>query len=314
MPQVKDYYKILGVKETASAEEIKKAYRKLAREFHPDRNPDKPDAEDRFKEVQEAYDEIGDEDKRRKYDARRKNPFGGDEGFGTRGGGQYYRSPDGTYVRFESEGTDGFGDAFDGGGGGFGDIFSRFFAGGEAARDPFTRGRGRQAGQDIQTTLRLSFDQALEGGKTQVTLPTGEAVRLDIPRGVESGFKIRLRGRGQAGSSGQRGDLYVTFQVEPHKDFRREGNDLHKTIEITAFEAMLGAGRRVTTATGKNIRIDIPAGSQPGERLRLRGQGVESESAKGDMFIEIRITIPRDLTDEQRSAIEDLAKEIDSKP
>ena len=308
MPQVKDYYKILGVNEKASAEEIKKAYRKLAREFHPDRNPDKPDAEERFKEVQEAYDVVGDEEKRREYDNRRKNPFGTGEGFGTRGG-QFYRSPDGTYVRFESEGTEGFGDAF-GAGGGFGDIFSKFFAGGEAARDPFTRTRGRRPGQDIHTTLRLTFDQAIEGGKTQVTLPTGEQVRLDIPKGVASGFKIRLRGRGQAGPSGQRGDLYVTFEVEPHENFRREGDDLHTSIEIGAFEAMLGTRRRITTATGKHIRVDIPEGSQPGERLRVRGHGVETESGRGDLFIEIKVTIPRDLTDAQRSQIEELAREL----
>ncbi len=311
MPEVKDYYKILGVKEDANAEEIKKAYRRLAREYHPDRNPDKPDAEDRFKEVQEAYEALGDEQKRRDYDARRKNPFGFGEGFGTRSGGQYYRSPDGTYVRFEGDGPSGFEDAFGGAGGGFGDIFSRFFGGGEAARDPYAGRRQPPTGRDIRTTLRLTFDQALQGGKTEVTLPTGEQVRLEIPKGVESGFKIRLRGRGEAGPSGKRGDLYVTFEVEPHPDFRREGNDLYATVDITAFEAMLGTRRRVPTAHGKQIRIDIPAGSQPGEKLRIRGQGVQTESAKGDLFVEIRVTVPKDLTAEQRRVIEGLSSEFD---
>lgn len=264
--------------------------------------------------MQEAYDVLGDEQKRREYDAMRANPFGFGPGFGTRNGGQYYRSPDGTYVRFEGDAPGGFDDVLGGAGGGFGDFFSRFFGAGEAQRDPFAGARQRQAGgRDIRTTLRLPFDQALAGGKTQVTLPTGEQVRLDIPRGVESGFKIRLRGRGEAGPGGRRGDLYVTFEVESNPRFRREGNDLYTTVDVTAFEAMLGTRRRVTTATGKRIRIDIPAGSQPGEKLRIRGQGVQTDDATGDLFAEIRVSVPRDLTDEQRKLVERLASEISNR-
>jgi curved DNA-binding protein len=307
MPEVKDYYKVLGVAEKASADDIKKAYRKLARDFHPDRNPDKPGAEERFKEVQEAYGVIGDEARRKEYDAMRRNPFG----FGGRNGGQAYRAPDGSYVRFDSsEGARGFEDAF--GGGGIGDLFSRFFGGQESAHDP-TQGRARQqaSGRDLQTTLRLSFDQALNGGKTEVGLPTGEKIRIDIPKGVESGFKIRLRGRGQEGPGGRRGDLYVTFDVESSARFRRDGHDLYVEVPISIFDAALGTRRSVTNAYGERIRITIPAGSQPGDRLRLKGQGVRTDDAAGDLYAELKVTVPKNLTPEQKRVLEEAAKHFE---
>jgi curved DNA-binding protein len=316
MSEVKDYYKVLGVAETASADEIKKAYRKLARDFHPDRNPDKPGAEDRFKEIQEAYGVVGDEAKRKEYDAMRKNPFGfGGLGGGRNGGGQYYRAPDGRYVRFESgEGGRGFEDAFGGSGaGGFGDLFSRFFGGQESAHDP-TQGRSRRqqsGGRDLQTTLRLTFAQALKGGKTEVGIPTGEKIRIDVPKGVDSGFKIRLRGRGQEGAGGRRGDLYVTFEVTPDPNFRREGKDLSVDVPISIFDAALGARRSVTNAYGERIRITIPAGSQPGDRLRLKGQGVRTDDATGDLYAEIMVTVPKNITPEQKRVLEEAAKQFE---
>src|SRR5690606_6222288 len=255
MPQVKDYYKVLGVSEGASQDEIKKQYRKLARKYHTDRNPDTPGAEERFKEVQEAYDTLSDPEKRKQYDRMRKNPFGQmGEGFSTSSGQRYYRAPDGSYVRFESSrGGPGLGvdDLF---GGGFSDIFSRFFGGGGAggpAEEPFVRAR-RPNGQNlnVSTDLRISFDQALQGGKTEVRLPSGEVVRLRIPKGVRSGFKIRLKGHGNVGSGGRRGDLLVTFQVDPHPNFRREGDDLYTTVTVNALEAMTGKTVSLTNAYG----------------------------------------------------------------
>jgi curved DNA-binding protein len=312
MPEVKDYYKVLGVAEKASADEIKKAYRKLARDYHPDRNPDKPGAEERFKEVQEAYSVLGDEKKRKEYDTMRKNPFGFGGGFGGRNGGRHYRSPEGTTYRFDASEGRGFEDIFDGGGG-FGDLFSRFFGGQESAHDPAAgRARPRQAaGKDLNTTLRLSFDKALKGGKTEVSLPTGEKIRLDVPEGVDSGFKIRLRGRGQAGVGGKRGDLYVTFQVDDHPTFKRDGLDLTLTVPVSPFEAMLGTQRSVTNAYGERIRITIPAGSQPGDRLRLKGQGVRSGDKRGDLYAELQVDVPRDLTPEQKEAVEAAKKTFD---
>lgn len=309
MPQTKDYYDILGVSEDASAKDIKKAYRDLARKYHPDRNPDKPNAEERFKEIQEAYSVLSDKDKRKEYDARRRFGGGFGGGFGGNGGrrSRTYRSPEGFNIRFEQGGGD-----VGGGFGGFSDIFNSFFGGGE--RDPFTQRQQRsrsRGGRDIQTTLRLSFDDALRGGKREVTLPDGEKIRIDIPKGVRSGFKIRLRGRGEPGPRGQRGDLYVTFEVEDHPRFRRKGNDLYVTETIDAIEAMLGTERRIPTPYGQRIKITIPSGTQPGEKLRLRGQGVKTEKETGDLYVEIDVTIPENLSPSQREAIRKAADKAD---
>jgi len=302
MPETKDYYDILGVDEDASAKEIKKAYRNLARKYHPDRNPDKPDTEERFKEIQEAYSVLSDEDKRDQYDARRRfGGFGGQQGFGQNGG----RAPGGFDVRFE-QGQRGESP------GGFGDIFNSFFGGGGRggqARSPFGGQQQRTKGQDVETTLRISFDDALRGGKREVTLPDGEAIRIDIPKGVRSGFKIRLRGRGERGPRGERGDLYVTFKVGDHPRFRRKGDDIYVTESVNAIEAMLGTERRIPTPYGQRIKVTVPAGTQPGEKLRLRGQGVRTASGSpGDLYVEIDVTIPDDLSKAQRDALQKAAE------
>ena len=282
MPQTKDYYTILGVDEDASAKEI-------------------------FKEIQEAYSVLSDKEKRKEYDTRRRFGGGiGGGGFGGNGGRQRRSSPGGGFnVRFE-QGGEGFG--------GIGDIFNSFF-GGRGGADPFTqRQQQRQTqGRDVETTLRISFDDALRGGKREVTLPDGEKVRISIPKGVRSGFKIRLRGRGEPGPRGQRGDLYVTFQVADHPRFRRKGNDIYVTEEVDAIEAMLGTERRIPTPYGQHIKITIPAGTQPGEKLRLRGQGVKTKKETGDLYVEVDVTIPENLSESQREAIRRAAEKADLK-
>lgn len=305
MPELKDYYKILGISEDASADAIKKAYRKLARTYHPDRNPDDAAAEERFKEIQEAHEILGDPKKRKEYDTMRKNPFGAFGGFQTSGGSQFYQRPDGTYIRFEQGGAPG--DFGDGGFGGFGDLFSRFF-GGEAEAPPRPGPRRRPArGQDAEVRVTLSFKEALEGGKAEVTLPTGERVRVPYPRGVTSGFKVRLKGKGYPLPGSQPGHAYVTFDVSPHPDFRREGDDLYTTATISVFEALLGTSRSVTNAYGGRVKVPISAGTQPGSTLRLRGQGVQTESGTGDLYVEVKITIPENLTAEQEEAVREAA-------
>lgn len=319
MPEVKDFYKALGVNEKASPDEIKKAYRKLALQYHPDQNPDKPDAETRFKEIQEAYDTLSDSEKRKKYDFMRKNPFGFGNGFNTSSGGRYYRAPDGTYVRYDQsdkQGGGGFGGFMDDlGVGTFGEIFSKFFGGAPESRaDSFTaKDRTQSRGRDAETDLKLSFVQALQGGKTQVQLQDGTTIRINIPKGVRSGFKIRLKGRGLQGprESTQRGDLYVTFKVRSHPHFRREEDDLFTTVKINAFEAMLGTKRSVKNAYGKQMKITIPKGTQPGDRLRLRNQGVETETGTGDLYVEIEVMIPRGLNEEQRAILKEAAKKAE---
>lgn len=306
MPQTKDYYDILGVDDDADQREIKKAYRELARKHHPDRNPDDPESEDRFKEIQEAYSVLSDNEKRRQYDQQRR--FGGE--FGGFNGGQGSWSRGGPEVRFEQGGF---------GGGGLGDIFENFFGGGARpggqqgrARDPFSQQRRQPArGQDVETTLRLSFDEALRGGRKQVRLPGGETIRLKIPKGVRNGTKIRLRGKGQAGPTGERGDLYVTFKVGDHARFRRKGDDVYLTETVDAFEAMLGTERRIPTPYGQNVKLTIPAGTQPGEKLRLKGQGVRSDDGTGDLYVEVDVHIPTDLTEAQRDALRTAADDAE---
>ncbi len=301
MPQLKNYYDILGVNEKAGAEEIKKVYRKLAQKYHPDRNPDKPDAEDRFKEVQEAYRVLSNAKKRKQYDQMRKNPFGAFGGFTANNGDRVYQRPDGTYVRFSSNDidiSDIFGDAV----GGIGDFFGRIF-GSDAPNADQARQR-----PNTKTTVRLSFDQALRGGKTTIRLPDGKTVRLTIPKGVHDGFKIRLKGRGRPGADGKRGHVYVTFKVEPHPRFRREDNDLYVTETISAIEAMLGTARHLTNPYGKRIKVPIHAGTQPGARLRLKGQGVQTDQGAGDLYVEVEIIIPENLTEAQRDALRKAAK------
>lgn len=297
---MKDFYKILGVEEAADAAAIKKAYRSLARKYHPDKNPDSKDAEQKFKEVQEAYEILSDVDKRKKYDAMRKNPFGTGSGtfgdhFSTKGGSRFYRSPDGSYVRteFGGEGEDPFGDV------GLGDIFNRFF-GGEQAQE---RASPRTKPRPSETNVQLTFEQALRGGKLKVKLPDGEQVNLSIPKGVRDGFKIRLKGRGARGGAG-RGDLFVTFKVKESSRFRRVADDLYTGVTITAVEAMLGHSQNIENAYGETVKLTIPAGIQPGEKLRLRGQGVRTDDGKGDLYVEIKVSIPRNLSDEQRRALE----------
>jgi len=323
MPQTTDYYDILGVDEDASQRDIKKAYRELARKHHPDRNPDDAGAEDRFKEIQQAYSVLSDEEKRKKYDQQRR--FGG--GFGGFNGGQGFGAGGGPEVRFEQGG---FGQ---GSPGGLGDIFESFFGGrggrgaqhggrGGQARDPFDdvrqrqqagrgrRQRGASGGQDIETRLRVSFREALEGGRKQVKLPTGEKVRLTIPQGVTDGTKIRLRGRGRADARGQRGDLYVKFQVGDHPRFRRKGDrDITLTETVDVFEAILGTERRIPTPYGQHVKLSIPAGTQPGEKLRLRGQGVKTDDGQGDLYVEIDVTVPEDLSDAQKETLRAAAEE-----
>jgi len=298
--RMKDFYEILGVEETADAAAIKKAYRGLARKYHPDKNPDDKESERKFKEIQEAYEILSDSEKRKKYDAMKKNPFGSGsfgDSFSTEGGTRFYRAPDGSYVRTEfggaGQGEDPFGD------GGLGDIFSRFFGGGQTPE----RGGARVRAKPTETIVQLSFEQSLKGGKVKVKLPDGDRVNLSIPKGVRDGFRVRLKGRGSAHGN-VRGDLFVTFRVKESGEFRRVADDLYTTVTISAVQAMLGHSRNIENAYGETVKLAIPAGIQPGEKLRLRGQGVRTNDGTGDLYVEVKVSIPRNLSEKQRRALD----------
>ena len=342
-----DLYEVLGVPRKASAEEIKKAYRKLAREYHPDRNPDDPAAEDRFKDVQQAYDTLSDHEKRRQYDAGGAFAgFGGGRGFG--GGG------------FTSD---------------LGDIFSTFFRRGGGPREQPMRGR------DLETEVTLTFDQAMEGTDVAVVVPKraacatcggsgakpgttptvcprcggrgidsesqgffsisqpcpqcggrGEVIespcetcggsgltlqrkryRVKVPAGVRNGTRIRVAGKGEDGPlGGPPGDLYVVTRVERSPVFRqREDGNLEVTVPITIDEAIGGATVEVPTLTGTK-RIRVPAGTQHGTVQRLRGEGPPRPGGRGrgrgDLYYRLEIEVPRDLTPEQKRALGEFAK------
>ena len=291
----KDYYDILTVAEDADALTIKKAFRKLAQRYHPDRNPDNPEAEEKFKEIMEAYETLSNARRRRQYDAKRKGGSGNGFDFFTTGSGNRYRKDsDGSFSRDEPEEED---DNFMGDG--LGDLFSRIFGGGSEDGPRHS---------DIEVKLKLSFDQALRGGKTSIKLPDDRTVRLTIPKGVRDGFKIRIKNRGREKSNGERGHLYVTFNVEESTDYRRVSDDLYLTEIVNMFEAALGTTRQVANAYGEKIKLHIPPGTQPGEKLRLRGQGVRTNDYSGDLYVEIEVEIPRELSNRQKVTLRTLAR------
>ncbi|MEX1039798.1 MAG: J domain-containing protein [Pirellulaceae bacterium] len=301
-----DYYKTLGVDRNVTPEALRKAYKKLAQKYHPDLNPDDLKAKEKFKEVQNAYDVLGDAEKRKKYDQ-----FGaGFENFsaGPQGGpGRQRRGPE-NFQEFD------FGDIFGQGGGDggadFSDIFRQFTGGGGGAtRGPRQR-RAPQRGADVQHEVSVPFKTAIEGGEVQLNVhrPSGNSERITakIPPGIEDGKRIRLRGQGeQSPNGGPAGDLLILIHIQPHKFFTRKGNNLEVRVPISLSEAILGGTIEVPTPSG-GIHLKIPPGTSSGKRLRIRGQGIKSpESEPGDIFAEVQIVLPDTISDELKQRIEE---------
>ena len=349
-----DYYQVLGVSEGAKPEEIKKAYRRLAKQYHPDANPDKPAAADRFKQISEAHTVLSDPAQRKKYDQMRRLGAFDPRRTGPRadpGGGA-------------SGGFD-FGDL--GGMGGLGDLFSSIFGKGK---------REDQRGETLETTLPVPFRTAVLGGKVPIAVPiidtcpvcagngaapgaavttcdecrgrgtisfgqggfavnrpcpacrgrgklasekcsacagagevrTERKLMVTIPQGADSGTKIRLKGQGQGGrAGGAAGDLLVTLQVEPDRFFQRDGLDIHCEIPLNVAQAVLGAIVRVKTVDGRKIQLRIPAGTQPGRKFRIKGQGVQKGGNKGDQLVGVQVELPEKLTPEQEALLRQFA-------
>jgi curved DNA-binding protein len=313
----KDYYASLGVKKDASQDDIQKAYRKLARKFHPDVNKD-PQAEARFKEIGEAYEVLKDPDKRKKYDQfgsnwnRTGGPPPGYEGFGQGGGGFDFRDFQGA-----------------GGGAGFSDFFEMLFGangpggrrrGGAAGFGGAGGGFGPQAGGDAEAAISISVEEAVRGGSREIAISdpnTGQrkTLTIKIPEGVRSGQKIRLSGQGSPGmGGGAAGDLFLKVEIAPDPRFRIEGSDILTYVAITPPQAVLGAEADVETPSG-SVRVRIPARSSSGRKIRLRGRGLaQSGGTKGDLLAEIRIVIPEALTDRELELYGELAAAASSEP
>lgn len=282
----KDPYDILGVSKTATQADIKKAYRKLAKELHPDLHPDDATKQERFKAVSSAYDLLGDPEKRRRFDAGEIDASGQEqperqfyhEYAGQDAGRRYDRGP-------------GFGAGM--GDDGLGDIFSQFF-GGRARPGTGGFGTGFHArGQDLRYHLEVDFLDAALGAKTTVTMPDGRHLQVSIPPGTKDGQILRLRGKGAEGlGDGGPGDALITVSVRPHPVFAREGDDIEMELPITFDEAVLGAKVDVPTIAGP-VSVSVPKGASSGQKLRLRGKGVKgSKGRAGDQIVRLKIVLP----------------------
>jgi len=300
--EYKNYYKILGVSKTASQDEIKKAYRKLAVKYHPDKNPGDKKAEDRFKEIGEANEVLKDPEKRKKYDQLGANwkqyehagagasyggsPFGGRPGAG---GGQ----------SFHYEGD--LGDMFGEGGGGFSDFFNAFFgAGGRRSQQYGGQARGFK-GQDLQAAMDISLEESYHG-TSRILNVNGQKLRITTKPGAYDGQELRIRGKGSPGvNGGARGDIYIKIRVMPNSRFSQDGNDLIIGKDIDLYTAVLGGKTEVETLSGK-VSIPVAKGTQSGSRVRLKGKGMPvygKQGVFGDLYVRMNVTIPKTLSTEE---------------
>jgi curved DNA-binding protein len=317
MPARRDFYDVLGVSRNASQEEIQQAYRRLARQHHPDVNKD-PEAEERFKDISEAYDVLSDPEMRRRYDAfgpdfrsyaddvdpeawtrarqraRAEAAAGGGAGAG-RGGRAWGSAGGGPDVRFS---TGGFEDVD------IEDLLGGMFGSGRARWGPID-------GADQEATIELTVEQAYRGGRHEITLagPDGPRnLQVNIPAGVTDGQRIRLSGQGGQGTGGaEPGDLYLVVRIAPHRRYRLDGRDIYADLPLTPWEAALGASVPVEMPGGE-ATLTVPAGTSSGRRLRLRGRGMPNARGKpGDFYATAKITVPKTLTAEERRLFEELA-------
>ncbi|MCE9581081.1 MAG: J domain-containing protein [Planctomycetes bacterium] len=307
MAPKRDYYEVLGVPKGASDDDIKKAFRKLARRYHPDVNPGDKGAETKFKEIAEAHEVLSDKKKREMYDR-----FGhvGEQGAGGFPGGGAGGQP----FEFRFGGDPGSAEGF----GNFEDLFSGLFGGGGGGR---RRGRGRspfgtaiaEDGEDILAEMEIEFMEALRGVVKVLTLETSsgrETVKVKVPAGVGDGQKIRLAGKGHPGTAGgEPGDLYIKLAVNPHPILARDGANLTMEVPVTVGEALNGGAIDVPTPWG-SVKLKVPAGVKSGQSLRLRGMGspVPGQEAKGDMLVKLKIVLPEDASAEAKAAAQVIDK------
>lgn len=322
--EYKDYYKILDVDKTASEKDIKKSYRKLARQYHPDVNPGKPEAEAKFKEINEAYEVLSNKEKRQKYDELGANwkqyeqwqksggeaygqPFGGAQyGYGTGG-------PDQAGYQYRTVSAEELNDLF-GGNEGYSEFFTQFFggtAGGESRRRYQPRPR---RGQDFEQVIEITLEEAYNGTARLMQMGangTSRNIEAKIPAGVADGSRIRLAGQGGPGvAGGPAGDLYLVTQVKPDSRFERNGDDLKTTISVPLTTAILGGEVDVPAIDGKKVKLKIPPETQNGKKIKLKGKGMPGlakRGEKGDLYAEVKVKLPEKLSDRERKVFEELA-------
>jgi molecular chaperone DnaJ len=361
----KDYYKVLGVPEAATADEIKKAYRKLAKKHHPDANPGNKSSEARFKEITEAHAVLSDAEKRKQYDRLRK--YGAFSGLGQRGSGS--RSP-GPGSRSPGDGAQSFED-FDFGG--LGDIFSSIFGGGAGAEA--RTGAGGRGAEAVETVVAIPFRTAALGGKVPIVVPVTEScptcsgsgaapgatlttcteckgsgqisfgyggfavkrpcpncrgkgkipsqrcptcqgvgevqvekrLMIEVPSGSDAGTRLRLKAQGPKGADGRAADLIVSFQIEEDRFFTRDGNDVYCTVPVNLAQAALGTRIKVRTLDGKHVVLRVPAGTQPGRKFRIKGQGIDKNGHRGDQIVEVAVEVPAKLNPDAEAKLKEFA-------
>ncbi len=308
----KDYYKVLGVDKNATAEDIKKAYRKLAMKYHPDKNPGNKQAEEKFKEINEANEVLSDQEKRARYDelsstynswqqaGGNPNSFSWDDLFNN----PQYASR-GTNVN-----TSDFGDMFGGEMGGFSDFFNAFFGGARprSQRRTATAQRTVQP-QAYQQQVNISFWEAYHG-TTRVLQFNNKKIEVKIPAGVRTGSKVRVSGAGPRQAGGGKSDIYLVINVSRDERFTIKGNDIHTTTDVDLYTALLGGETKVNTPDG-DVILKIPGGTQPMQVFRLKGRGMpalKEKNKKGDLFVKVKIEIPRNLSEEQKSILREMRK------
>jgi len=301
----KDYYKVLGVDKKASSADIKKVYRKLAVKFHPDKNPNNKKAEERFKEISEAYDVLGDAEKRKEYDQLGANwdHFQQSGKRGQAGGGfdwsQFNQGAKGGQQRYEGNLDDLFGE------GGFYDFFQSAFGG------KSTKGQRRQApskGQDVRADLRISFDEAFHGGTKQFSID-GKSIRIKLKPGVNHGQTLKLKHKGLQGrAGGVKGDLYLKIHIDPDPVYERKGDHIYADLPIDIYTAILGGKREVKTPHGA-VNISIPKGTANGKVMRIKSKGMTRKTqGYGDFYVKVNITTPQNLSEEEIALFKKLQK------
>ncbi len=313
--QFKDYYKILGVKPDASLDEIKKAYRRLALQYHPDKNQGDKKAEEKFKDIAEAYDVLSDPEKRKKYDMiynGGKGPGAGFGGFGDfdfgnfsgggAGGPKYYYYTTGADDDFDLK--DIFGNfEF----GGFSDFFKQFF-GGMGAKGKRQKQYVDKKGEDIHARVQITLGEAYSGTE-RILLVNGQKLRIKLKPGVRNDQLLRIKGKGKPSlyPDGEPGDLYVRVEILPHPFFKRQGDDLYTDVEVNVLKALIGGKVKIRTLKGTDVVVPIPAGVPYGHTLRLKGLGMpnyEHPHRHGDLYVRVKYKIPTDLTPEEKKLIE----------